>query len=56
VSPDGVKPTMLAKPEDIDVNKYIEYMRSTFEQLLDALGYEFDEIITSTKLEDFFWS
>ena len=56
VTPDGVKPTSLAKPEEIDVNKYIEYMRSTFEQLLDALGYDFDEVITSTKLEDFFWS
>lgn len=56
VTPDGVKPTMLAKPNDIDANKYIEYMRSTFEQLLDALGYEFDEVIASTKLEDFFWS
>ena len=55
VTTDGVKPTILAKPDDIDANKYIEYMRSTFEQLLDALGYEFDEVIASTKLEDFFW-
>jgi len=56
VTPDGVKPTATAKAEEIDANKYIEYMRSTFEQLLDALGYDFDEVITSTKLEDFFWS
>ena len=55
VTTDGVKPTILAKPDDIDANKYIEYMRSTFGQLLDALGYEFDEVIASTKLEDFFW-
>jgi DNA polymerase I len=55
VTTDGVKPTILAKPDDIDANKYIEYMRSTFEQLLDALGYDFDEVIASTKLEDFFW-
>ncbi|MGQ9780745.1 MAG: DNA-directed DNA polymerase I [Nitrososphaeria archaeon] len=55
-TPEGVKPTSLARPEEIDANKYIEYMRSTFEQLLDALGYDFDEVITSTKLEDFFWS
>jgi DNA polymerase I len=56
VTPDGVKPTATAKAEEIDANKYIEYMRSTFEQLLDALGYNFDEVITSIKLEDFFWS
>jgi len=55
-TPDGVKPTSLAKPEEIDANKYIEYMKSTFEQLLDALGYEFEEVIASTKLEDFFWA
>ncbi|MDG6939786.1 MAG: ribonuclease H-like domain-containing protein [Nitrososphaerota archaeon] len=50
----GVKPVEYAKPEDIDVDKYVEYIRGTFDQLLDALGYEFDEILGATKLEDFF--
>jgi DNA polymerase I len=50
----GVKPVELAKPEDIDVDKYVEYMRGTFDQLLDSLGYDFDEILGATKLEDFF--
>ncbi len=50
----GVKPVELAKPEDIDVEKYVEYMRGTFDQLLDSLGYDFDEILGATKLEDFF--
>jgi DNA polymerase I len=51
---DGVKPVEMAKKEEIDVDKYIEFMESTFEQLLDALGFSFDEIIGATKLEDFF--
>ncbi len=55
VTPPGVKPIELVKIEEIDTAKYIEYMRSTFEQLLDSLGYEFDEILGVTKLEDF-WS
>ncbi len=52
----GVKPVSMARPEDVDVRKYEEYMRSTFDQILDSLGYEFDEIIGATKIEDFFWS
>jgi DNA polymerase I len=51
----GVKPVEFAKPDDIDVEKYVEYMRGTFDQLLDALGYEFDEILGATKLEDYFF-
>ncbi|MEM3185284.1 MAG: DNA polymerase domain-containing protein [Conexivisphaerales archaeon] len=50
----GVKPVEYAKPEEIDVDKYVEYIRGTFDQLLDALGYEFDEILGATRLEDFF--
>ncbi|MEM1525217.1 MAG: DNA-directed DNA polymerase I, partial [Nitrososphaerales archaeon] len=55
-TPPGVKPVELAKVDEIDVSKYLDYLRGTFEQLLDALGYEFDEILGATKLEDFFWS
>ncbi len=51
---DGVKPVEMARKEEVDVDKYIEFMESTFEQLLDALGFSFDEIIGATKLEDFF--
>ncbi|MCH8022940.1 MAG: DNA mismatch repair protein MutH, partial [Thaumarchaeota archaeon] len=53
-TPAGVKPVSLAKIEEIDQEKYLETLRSTFDQLLDALGYEFDEILGATKLEDFF--
>jgi DNA polymerase I len=55
-TPPGVKPLSLAKIEEIDVEKYLDYLRGTFEQLLDALGYNFDEILGAMKLEDFFWT
>jgi DNA polymerase I len=55
-SGDGAKPTKLAKPLEIDVDKYLEYMKSTFDQILGSLGYDFDEILGATKLEDFFWN
>jgi DNA polymerase I len=56
ISGDGAKPVKLAKASEIDAEKYIEYMRSTFDQILGSLGYDFDEILGATKLEDFFWS
>jgi len=47
-----VKPTELAKKEDIDVNKYIEFFKSTFKQLLDPLDISFEEdVLGVTKLE-----
>ncbi|MEM2111499.1 MAG: DNA-directed DNA polymerase I [Candidatus Bathyarchaeia archaeon] len=48
-----VKPVQLATNKEIDVDKYIAYLRSTFDQVLDALGLEFDEIIGLTRLEQF---
>ncbi len=48
-----VKPVELATNNEIDVDKYIAYLRSTFDQVLDALGLDFDEIIGLTKLERF---
>ncbi|MGQ9542619.1 MAG: DNA-directed DNA polymerase I [Candidatus Bathyarchaeia archaeon] len=50
----GVKPVQLANINEIDTNKYVEYIDSTFEQVLDALGLDFSEIIGETKLETFF--
>ncbi len=49
----GVKPVELARVEEVDVGKYTDYVRSTFEQVFDALGLEFEEITGVTKLEDF---
>jgi len=55
VTPPGVKPISLASPDEIDVDKYLEQLKSTFDQILDALGYEFNEILGVTKLEEYFW-
>jgi DNA polymerase I len=49
----GVKPVELASRNEVDVEKYIAYLHSTFDQVLDALGLSFDEIIGLTKLAQF---
>ena len=50
----GVKPVQLAKLEEVDSEKYIEYIRGTFEQVLDALGVEWEDLAGIKKLESFF--
>jgi DNA polymerase I len=50
----GVKPVQLARLEEVDSEKYIEYIRGTFEQVLDALGVEFEDLAGIKKLESFF--
>ncbi|MCS7137170.1 MAG: DNA-directed DNA polymerase I [Candidatus Caldarchaeum sp.] len=50
---DGVTPLQLARKETVDVDKYIEYMRSTFEQVLDPLEIDFDSVVGLTSLESF---
>jgi DNA polymerase I len=54
-SPPYVKPVELAKVDEIDSDKYIEYAHSMFDQMLDALDFSFDEMLGATTL-DFFWS
>jgi DNA polymerase I len=54
-NPPYVKPAELARVEEIDADKYIEYAHSMFDQMLDALDFSFDEIMGATTL-DFFWS
>lgn len=51
--PIGVKPVQLARLDEIDIEKYIGHIQSTFDQVLDALGIEFEEIIGAKKLEFF---
>ncbi|MGD1055482.1 MAG: DNA-directed DNA polymerase I [Nitrososphaerales archaeon] len=53
-SPPYVKPVELAKVDEIDSDKYIEYAHSMFDQMLDALDFSFDEMLGATTL-DFFW-
>jgi DNA polymerase I len=47
-------PKYPVKKEQIDIEKYIEYMRSTFEQVLDSLDLDFDKIVGIGSLEQFF--
>jgi DNA polymerase I len=48
-----VKPVQIASNSEIDVDKYVAYLQSTFDQILDALGLDFEEIIGLTKLSRF---
>jgi DNA polymerase I len=50
----GVKPVRLASLHEVDVEKYTEYIRSTFEQVLDAVGLDYEELTGAKKLESFF--
>ena len=47
-------PRFQLSKEQVDVDKYIEYLRSTFEQVLDSLDLDFDKIIGVGSLEQFF--
>ncbi|MFQ6076788.1 MAG: DNA-directed DNA polymerase I [Candidatus Bathyarchaeia archaeon] len=54
----GVKPVRLASVGEVDVSKYMEYVESAFEQVLDALGIDFDEILGRGRfrsLDSFLW-
>ena len=48
-----VLPVELATREDVDVDKYLSLLESTFEQILDALGMSFSEVVGLTRLESF---
>jgi len=50
----GVKPIQLARIDEVDVDKYLEHMRTTFEQVLTALGLDFDEILGVKNITSFF--
>ncbi|MEM1844515.1 MAG: DNA-directed DNA polymerase I [Ignisphaera sp.] len=49
-SKEGVKPIQLARIGEIDVQKYIEAMRSTLEQLFTALNLSWEDIAGGSKL------
>jgi DNA polymerase I len=50
----GVKPVQLARLDEVDTEKYVEYIKGTFEQVLDALGVEWEDLAGVKKLESFF--
>jgi DNA polymerase I len=57
---DGVKPVDLLKNiNEVDTEKYLETMESTFDQLLSALNYNFKSILGKDRqanLDELFWS
>ncbi|MCK4953182.1 hypothetical protein KAS14_05305, partial [Candidatus Bathyarchaeota archaeon] len=46
-----VKPIQLVSKSEVDIEKYVDYMQSTFDQIFDALDLDFNEIIGLTNLE-----
>jgi DNA polymerase I len=50
----GVKPLRQANVNEIDADKYKDHIKATFEQVLDALGIEFHEIMGFTKIDAFY--
>ncbi|MGQ9644471.1 MAG: DNA-directed DNA polymerase I, partial [Ignavibacterium sp.] len=49
-----VKPVSLVKNDEVDVEKYIEFLRNTFEQILEPLGIDWSrDILGLCKLERF---
>ena len=57
---DGVKPVDLLKNiNEVDTEKYLETMESTFDQVLSALNYNFKSILGKDRqanLDELFWS
>ena len=56
---DGVKPVAFTNPTDIDTDKYLETMESTFDQILSSLNLNFKSLIgkpRQTNLDELFWN
>lgn len=54
----GVKPVEMARPDEIDTPKYMEFMESTFDQILSSMDLDFASLIGAPKqtgLDQFFW-
>ena len=55
----GVKPVEMARPDEIDSEKYMEFMESTLEQITSSMDLDFDSMIGKPKqtgLDQFFWN
>lgn len=55
----GVKPLQLARKDEIDSKKYMEFMESTLEQITSSMDLDFETILGKPKqtgLDEFFWS
>src|SRR5574342_509465 len=45
VNKPGVKPVEMARPEEVDSAKYMEFMESTFDQILSSMDLDFSALI-----------
>ena len=55
----GVKPVQIARQDEIDSSKYMEFMESTLEQITSWMDLDFDTILGKPKqtgLDQFFWN
>ncbi len=55
----GVKPIELAKKEEIDSKKYMEFMESTLDQITSSMDLDFATMLGKPKqtgLDEFFWN
>ncbi|MGC8994268.1 MAG: hypothetical protein ACP5J0_02620, partial [Pyrobaculum sp.] len=46
----GVKPIQLARIDEIDEKKYLEYINTSLEQILEAMGVSIEELRGATRL------
>lgn len=51
---EGVKPVAMAKLSEIDVDKYLDIARTTFEQILKTINISWEDIEGVARLESFF--
>ncbi len=55
----GVKPVEMARKDEVDSKKYMEFMESTLDQITSSMGIDFDTILGKPKqtgLDQFFWN
>jgi len=55
----GVKPVEMARSDEIDSKKYMEFMESTLDQITSSMGLDFDTILGKPKqtgLDEYFWN
>lgn len=55
----GVKPVEMARADEIDSNKYMEFMESTLDQITSSMDLDFNTILGKPKqtgLDEFFWN
>ncbi len=55
----GVRPVEMARRDEIDSKKYMEFMESTLEQITSSMDLDFDLVLGKPKqtgLDEFFWN